>query len=252
METKKFTFLMRPDTQDQLVFQEVVAENQYRLKDRLPDKGAIIDIGANIGAFAVACLIRGAGHVVCFEPDAGCFNILCQNMSAWTGKVDVLNAAVWRKDEPAVFQGCEDKTACGYVIPQRLLKIKRLSVPTTDLDSIIESVTEDGSRINLLKIDAEAGEYPILYTSELLHKVDEIVGETHDYAEMDKPPGGALTNEQVHGFPAERCNIRGMTAFLESQGFVVHAVAESNTNKINHLFWASRPSALERLCQPSN
>lgn len=251
MSENRTEFRVRPATQDQQTIKEVLHDNMYGLQRHLPAKAAIVDIGANIGAFAVACLARGAGRVVCFEPDPDCFMLLMQNVAAWGDKAELHNAAVWRKDEPAIFQPAGQQTACGYVLPQRLCRIRRISIPTTDLDSVIESMTEDGSRIALVKIDAEASEYPILYTSRLLGRVDEIVGETYNYAAMEKA-AGCITNEEAHGFPASRCNIDGMTTFLREQGFLVSTKAECHDNEINHLFWAHRPGTPtpERLCQP--
>jgi predicted RNA methylase len=61
-------FHTRPGTLDPNICTEVLAENEYRLPERFGAEDLVIDIGAHIGSFATACLLRGAGRVVAFEP----------------------------------------------------------------------------------------------------------------------------------------------------------------------------------------
>jgi FkbM family methyltransferase len=71
----------RPGTSDERVLNEVLFKTPYRRRKIDFDVEAgerWIDLGANIGAFALYCKLRGA-TAVCFEPDPGCFGILTQN-----------------------------------------------------------------------------------------------------------------------------------------------------------------------------
>lgn len=71
----------RPGSSDERVLREVLQTSPYRRK-RIGfdvEKGEHwLDLGANIGAFAVYCRMRGA-TADCYEPDEGCFEVLQEN-----------------------------------------------------------------------------------------------------------------------------------------------------------------------------
>lgn len=226
-------FQLRHGTQDKDVFDGVILYNQYRLPDKFPENYIVIDIGANIGAFTVACLLRGAAMVVGFEPGLENFKQLAKNCKDWPEQVVAFHSAVWRSDgdENLVFsQG--GGTAAGACYPDEYEDKPGCSVkvPSIGLDTVLEQVTESGGRrVNLLKIDAEYSEYPILYTSKLLHMIDEIVGETHELP-MSIPPLGHLDTYCADG----------MKDFLGKQGFVVEMWPECFSNQTNTIFRAIR------------
>lgn len=72
----------RPGTSDERVINEVIFNHIYRRQrarfDVWPQEHWL-DLGANIGAFAVYCLIRGA-TAECYEPDPECYEILKLNV----------------------------------------------------------------------------------------------------------------------------------------------------------------------------
>jgi FkbM family methyltransferase len=75
------TAYFRPNTSDICVLTEVIEQRIYRRAriDFDVKKGERwLDLGANIGAFAVYCRIKGA-TAVCYEPDSDCFEILKLN-----------------------------------------------------------------------------------------------------------------------------------------------------------------------------
>lgn len=71
----------RPGTTDEKVAREVITNRCYRRAsagfDVEPGEHWL-DLGANVGAFAVYCKIRGA-TAECYEPDADCFDLLVRN-----------------------------------------------------------------------------------------------------------------------------------------------------------------------------
>jgi len=237
------TFQLRHDTQDQEVFESVVTNNQYRLPDKLPADSLVIDVGANIGAFAVACLMRGAGTVVCFEPCQRNFVQLCLNTAAWVGKVAPFNAAVWRSDfaEHVEFVGHDRYTACGGVRPYDPVRpgwgVPSVDVVAMGLDQIIDLATTEHKRAHILKVDAEGSEYPILYTSRLLRKVDNLIVETHQI-----PDSFGDKEFNLCGYNSKEACAAGMVQFLTQQGFVVQSVAENDENKICNIHFATRPT----------
>lgn len=229
-------FEIRHGTQDLEVFNDVIVANQYQLSNKFPADSLIIDIGANVGCFAVACLLRGAGVVICFEPGAENFAQLGKNLLSWPDKYAAMNVAVWRSDveEPVCFSSGNGSAAC-CCFPANMVEHNDARVNTIGLDEIIKQATNDGERrIQLLKIDAEYSEYPILYTSKRLDLVDEIVGETHEFN------GDCVLREEYYNHPIYKNTAADMQRFLKDQGFEVHAERESFSNQINTLFFARR------------
>ena len=64
------------------VAEDIILENKYQLPEDM--KGLkVLDLGANIGAFTVAALERGA-EVVAVEPEGRNFETLLDNVEQWT------------------------------------------------------------------------------------------------------------------------------------------------------------------------
>lgn len=232
-------FQVREGTQDKTVFEEVFTKNQYALPDSLPEHSLIIDIGANVGAFALACLARGAGTVVCFEPCPDNFAQLKKNTLQFLN-VAAFHAAVWRSDraEKLSFVSPGKHTACGGCVPSITRPLGAVEVTSMGLDELLWHCTDGGQRrVSLLKIDAEGSEYSILYTCKHLDKVDEIIGETHQY-----PAAWPGDRFLVGDYGENEACASGMKKYLESQGFTVWQRPEASDNDICTLFWATRKS----------
>ncbi len=163
---------LRSGTQDEIICQEVLEQNEYRLPDKFEREDVIVDIGAHIGAFAVACLERGAGRVYCYEPDLKNFELLVNNTAPYGNRCFCYNCAVWDTDEkPISFRsGGIEGTAMGdvYVGSENPVKCITMRQLLFNLDG----------DIRLLKIDAEGAEYRILNGMDL-KDVQEIIGEWH-------------------------------------------------------------------------
>lgn len=193
----------RPGTQDQAVWRDVFVKNEYRLPDRFADSDVIIDIGAHIGIFSLACLARGAGALLAYEPDEANFNLLKTNLEEFPG-AKAHHLAVHRSDVAptklafsSYKPGC---TATGVVFPAE----SEVGVDTIGLDAIIGD-----KEIRLLKLDCEFSEYPILYTTTKLSQVREMVGELHTLGEgyrgtdWDCTPLAVEKLLRKHGFMVE-------------------------------------------------
>lgn len=86
------TIHYRPETTDEKVIREVIDCRAYRRASAMVDVEpgeTWLDLGANIGAFAVYCLLRGA-TAECYEPEPTCFKLLQKNVPA----LDVHRATV--------------------------------------------------------------------------------------------------------------------------------------------------------------
>jgi FkbM family methyltransferase len=242
-------FAFRPGTQDKEVFHEVVVRNSYRLPVAFRGDEVIVDVGANIGAFAYAALVRGAAEVHAFEADRENCEVARQNLRQFGDRVKLHHAAVWRSDrrEKLLHFDCPDRaaTACGHVLGGT----SDQTVRAEPLDALIRALTRRGRRIDLLKIDCEGSEYPILLTSRLLTRVDRIIGEFHNFA------SGVEEGHIFFAIP-ERARVRGyerftdaeLISYLRGRGFDVEVVRHEVIPHLLGVFDASleagRPSRL--------
>jgi FkbM family methyltransferase len=172
----------RKDTWDRQIF-EAIIRGEYGSLDFAGK--IVVDIGAHIGSFSIFAALRGARKVLAFEAGADNFEYLCRNCRT-VPSVECHHAAVWRSDISDTVLGWKastnaENTGGGSVLDGEIVagvsisNASANSVGTISLDTIIAQV----GHIDLLKIDAEGSEYPILLTSRQLHRVTEIVGEYH-------------------------------------------------------------------------
>jgi FkbM family methyltransferase len=204
---------VRENTWDALIFQEVVELNQYGLPPALEPESAVLDIGAHCGSFSWGCLVRGAGRVFAYEIDEENFALLRHNLDPYRDAVVACNAAVWRSDidEPLFFQPSRRSANTGGGSVNRGHGIPVGTVTRFD-DALAEAARQSASgRVRLVKLDAEGSEFPILYTSECLDRVDEIVGEYHDRRWANGECPGNLPP----------CSIESLGDHLRGWGFTV-------------------------------
>lgn len=225
---------LRPGTNDAVIYDSVVTRNEYRLPTRLIRDSVVIDIGAHAGMFSHLALERGAGTVYAFEPEPANYNQAVRNLAAFSGRVHLAKRAVWRSDVPAGplhFWRSEDPANAGGGTV-----IWESDGPLVESVPFDEVVTAIGARINLLKIDCEGAEFPILLTSKRLAAVDRIVGEYHELRAEPAP------HARVPG--CAQFTIDGLVNVLKQAGFVVslEPQATGNFGELG-LFFADRPVA---------
>ena len=209
-------FDIEPDRISREVWLDVLTRNEYLLGPDIPADATVVDIGANSGAFSYACLRRGAGKVVAFEP--GPVADKCQeNCSEFAGRFELVRRAVWRSDEPvqelklAPSHREQHSGSMSAVLP---VKGRSITVGVIDLDTVLRSLES----VHILKLDCEGAEYPVLMTCSELHRVEHILGEYH------------------HVNAA--WSIGPLKEFLESKGFEVYRVVSHGETHGN--FWARR------------
>ncbi len=169
---------LREATNDLMVWKEVFIENEYRLPDRM-DGMSVIDVGAHIGTFALACLCREALWVDAFESDPQNQELFALAFANLSANCDC--AAVWRSDlgegAPFIKVGphpylLTNPAAGGAFVPHPSIEVRAIG-----LDVIIGRYIP--GQIHLLKLDCEGSEYPILLTSKRLGEIPAICGEWH-------------------------------------------------------------------------
>lgn len=174
-----------------------VVEDEYKCPLMRPDD-VVIDIGAHIGSFSFKAYLQGSRSVYAFEIDPWHFAGAEQNLAEMDDGVLLHSAAVVRGDEHRSKSYHYDGVWNSFGLFGEI-------VSSISLDEILEP----HESVRFLKIDCEGGEWPILYTSKQLHKIQEIAGEYHIIAggrpELDDLP-----------YPITAA---ALESFLQSQGF---------------------------------
>ena len=219
-----------------MIFDGVVALDEYRLPERFEPDDIVVDVGAHIGSFAYAIVLRGGRHVWSIEPDRANCAFAAEHLRPYVdrGFVRLMHAAVWRSDP-----NDDELRFDGYqVFPQSFLDLAGVvntgggsvmwgggePVQKVAFDDVVDLVTNRGERrVRLLKLDCEGAEWPILLTSRRLHLIDEIVGEFHEI-------GGSFLEigedrlSKAHVFHSDRVagfTVEEFVRFLNDAGFCV-------------------------------
>lgn len=160
----------------------VYFNNEYDLPPRFDATDLIIDVGAHIGSFAFAALVRGAGKVICAEAHPDNIERARQHLADYiaVGKVDLRHGAVWRSDMHQLVTFSDFP-----VHDSQLINTGGVTTYPADLPPYLETIPLDDlishAQVRLLKLDCEGAEFPILLTSHRLRQVQEIVGEYHEH-----------------------------------------------------------------------
>ena len=193
---------------DSQLFNEVYNENEYNIGD-LNESDVILDIGSHIGSFTKLCFDKGSKNVISFEANYDNFSLSESNLKDYPTNIN--NLAVWRSDSDEkqvsfYLDSYESNTGVGTVMTEYGNKVDTIS-----LDTILSNYES----VRLLKIDVEGSEFPILLTSKLLNKVNEIIGEFHEYESLDELPENCKVGNYSKYTRLDIIN------YLTEQGFVV-------------------------------
>ena len=194
----------RPGTHDEAEVKNVFIGNCYRLPERFEPTDIVLDCGAQIGTFTMACLERGAKNVWSYEAAKENFAWLEKNIrgneARWPdANIQLYQWIVWGSHEQVqhkrfLYAG-DVYNACSRVV---------LDEEKVDGTYLVQTITFDEAvlmaightpghyhveprRIRFCKLDVEGAECVILPTSKMLDLIDEIALEYHgDIAEPIK------------------------------------------------------------------
>jgi FkbM family methyltransferase len=148
----------RHGTSDVLAIRQVFVRHEYRWLHHLQNIQTIVDIGANIGAAAVAFLHQfPKARLIAVEPAAGNFAVLQQNLAPFADRAVAVHAAVW--PTPARLQlhgGFRDSLDWSFQVRPAQDISAEPSVEGITIPQLLEQQRIDG--IDLLKIDIEGAE----------------------------------------------------------------------------------------------
>lgn len=177
-------FALREGSTDGLVVDEVWREDVYQLNHLDVTGGVVVDVGANVGAFAVWAGAAGAAQVHAYEPELSNFHRLQDNVAAngLEQVVDCRRVAVWGDQADHVWvagvqQGAEGDVRTSVDAPSALSGPED-EVPAWGLSFVLRRA---GDRIRLVKLDCEGCEWPAWATMDPqdLARVDQLVMEFH-------------------------------------------------------------------------
>ena len=175
-ELKGIEYLIRPDTTDQQAIEEVWNKNVYQRRGKLEieEGDSWLDIGGNIGAFAVFAASKGAA-VVSYEPEPDNFELLLENMSRNGGAaVGVDKAVVQRSGKKVPLYLCKgDRNKYRHTLFQ-IRGRESIEVETIGFDEILKQEKPNG-----VKMDIEGAEIEILSYDHDWSGVDKLVFEYH-------------------------------------------------------------------------
>lgn len=228
---------------DEIAFYLLVGDEYRMIQRKLEPSDVVVDVGALIGLFGLAAHASGSRSILSYEAQSESFSKLELNYAHLPGAA-AFHAAVFRSDDERPEElGHNGTGARGSVMfepnapmcwwdggmqPAERTNAQRVS--TIALDDILSR----HRRVRLLKVDAEGSEFPILLTSKLLDRVDEIVGECHSIDSAvyrNLHPGAQIAGRNQYSGS-------DLTAKLESEGFTVELKGQDSTLQ---LFYAVRP-----------
>ena len=133
----------------------------------LPEGGCMVDIGANVGFWAVQCALAAGpnGHVYAFEPNPWAVQRLLHNIRLNRrlhplAEIEVISSAVGDCEGSAELVASDlaahASQASLYPPEQQNGHLQKVTVPVTRLDIVVNR------HINLLKIDVEGHEMAVL------------------------------------------------------------------------------------------
>jgi FkbM family methyltransferase len=146
---------------DMHIMHRVLGRDEYRLDAFRPGElDTVVDVGGHLGFFAVRAAPL-ARRVLTFEPFEENFEILSGNV-AHLPNVKPVRMAVGPDEGEQEFHVSEIPSAGTFFPVERHPTVKVVRVPTVTLSAAFRD--QGVTSCDLLKIDAEGAEYPILHS----------------------------------------------------------------------------------------
>ncbi|MEL7645922.1 MAG: FkbM family methyltransferase [Anaerolineaceae bacterium] len=178
----------------------------------------IVDIGAAIGEFTVyAAQQVSEGRVLAFEPNPESFALLHENLKLNSiANAQAVHAGVWSQAGKMTLNAANGEPLQAQTEFSGAGREGGEAIPVITLEQLLDEYAPEG--IDLLKLDCEGAEYPILFAANpsTLGAVKRIVMEYHD---LD-----------------ERQNHRELASYLQKTGFQVGLHANPVHAEIGYLY----------------
>jgi FkbM family methyltransferase len=197
-----------------MVFKEIFMSDFYRIRklvSLLPENPVIIDIGGNAGYFNMMLFSQlNAARVFAYEPIFENYKLFEENVtrnSLMTGKVNVFNMAVTgtEVEEVSIYKEVENNNSVTASVFNDFSKdnFNVIKVKAITLEQILTSNKIE--KVDLLKLDCEGSEYPIIYESpkQVWDKVNMVYMEDHPLDTDKRNHNAAVKFLQSLGFKCD-------------------------------------------------
>lgn len=173
--------------QEPMTYKEIFVQNTYGLETEDVRGRSVIDVGGNLGMFALACVERGAMRVICVEAQPVIYNLGLVNNVHNYPMITPINYAVTDTDGDTV-----------YILNQHVgSKVGGTEgdlVKTITLDTIMSlyNITDEDP---VLKLDCEGSEFDILMGTDvnIIRRFSTIYIEIHDNTNSDPKYQDSMT-----------------------------------------------------------
>jgi len=197
------------------IVSEVLGGKSYPLGllERLEPKPVIVDLGAHIGAFSLACLtLRPDARVVAVEPDPESCAALRRNVD---GRAVELHACALSERDGAVtlFRGARDGVASSTSPGAMVSTREAVTVEGRGIAGFLEDVTRAHGRVDLLKSDMEGAEWHLLQVLPRVATIPVVLLEHHSASFLERFLPALLGSHVIHS-GALRFPHRGELALL--------------------------------------
>jgi FkbM family methyltransferase len=209
-----FRVRLRRQTCDENFVHNVLLNNEYTPPGyEIHESDVVIDIGGNIGTFALhAARCASRGKVFTFEPNGENYQLLVRNIALNKARnILPMRAAIAAQRGTIKLYSSTEGGGFHSVLEDRMSDARRYElVDTVALkDVFVENAIE---RCHFLKIDCEGAEYDILYNlpADYFARIDRIAMEYHGVADATQ----------------RRAQSDELVAYLEHRGFRIDAYEE--------------------------
>lgn len=168
----------RPGTSDEQIFMKMSSTNEYKCQ---PHDKIVVDIGAHIGGFVTYCAQRNAKMIYGFESYPETFDLLVQNCGHYKN-VTLYDNAVWWNTTDKLGVYTLDNCLVANTGAKGVRAVEEGDITASKPILFGDFVEEKKlQQIDILKLDCEAAEYPILYTmpKDILRRIAYITAEVH-------------------------------------------------------------------------
>ncbi|WP_366657029.1 FkbM family methyltransferase [Fodinicurvata sp. EGI_FJ10296] len=144
------------------IISEVLGGKSYALSalDHLADSPVCVDLGANIGAFSLACKVwRPDARLISVEPDPACFGFLQSNLSDFAD-ADLRNIAISDTTGSVRLNVGRNDSVMNSIFAGAMADDARsVEVRSFGAREFLDDVLSTYGRIDLLKADIEGAEW---------------------------------------------------------------------------------------------
>jgi len=161
---------------DLRILKDVFMDGEYELELKYRPK-IVFDIGANVGVSSVYFSLKYPdAEIFAFEPDKNIQEQLRKNIKQFQN-IKLSECAITDRDGPTSFYSSIGRSESSSLIERKDKAIEVQEVEGETLDKAIEIA--DGNNIDLLKCDAEGGEWSIFHDSKKLNRIKNVIIEVH-------------------------------------------------------------------------